>query len=85
MKRIVEIEGDGLQSLLGEKVLIMCMNYFYTGVLSGVNEDSIALNEAQIVYETGPFSNKKFKDSQNLPADEWFVRIETIESFGKLK
>ena len=38
MKRIVEVqevEGAGLLSLLGEKVILFCASYFYAGQVSG--------------------------------------------------
>ena len=39
MKKIVDdVDGEGLEKFLGEKVLLMCSNYFYTGKLIGVNE-----------------------------------------------
>lgn len=37
MKKLVEeVSGEGLEKLLGERVLIMCANYFYTGKLVAV-------------------------------------------------
>src|SRR5580700_1618212 len=54
MKKIVEIDTkEGLESLLGQKVLLLCANYFYTGRLVGVNRTCVLLDEAAIVYETG--------------------------------
>lgn len=85
MKKIVqEVSGEGLDKLLGEKVTLFCINYIYTGILSGINEDCILLTDAKIVYETGSFDSKEWKDAQKLP-HEWYVRINLIESFGKLK
>ncbi len=85
MKKIVqEVEGEGLTKLLGERVTLFCANYIYTGRLTGVNESCVLLTDAAIVYETGPFSDKKWKDAQNLPS-EWYVQVSAIESFGKLK
>jgi len=85
MKKIVtEVEGEGLEKLLGERVTIFCANYIYTGILSGVNETCVLLTSAAVVYETGPFGDKKWKDAQELP-EQWYVQIDAIESFGKLK
>ena len=85
MKKIVtEVSGEGLEKLLGEKVTLFCANYIYTGTLTGVNDDCVLLTNASIVYETGPFSDKKWKDAQELGGD-WYVQREAIESFGKLK
>ena len=85
MKKIVqEVTGEGLEKLLGERVTLFCANYIYTGILSGINENCVLLSDAAIVYETGPFSDKKWKDAQSLP-EGWYVQIAAIESFGKLK
>ena len=85
MKKIVqEISGEGLEKLLGERITLFCANYIYTGILSGVNETCVLLTDAAIVYETGSFSDKKWKDAQSLP-ENWYVQIDAIESFGKLK
>jgi hypothetical protein len=82
MKRIVEsTDASGLEALLGEKVQVWCCNYFYAGVLSGINEHDIELTSAQVVYETGPLTSK-FKDAQNLPGGVWYVRMSAIESYG---
>lgn len=84
MKKIVtvtEVEGQGLEALLGQKVTLFCANYIYHGVLSGVNTDDVLLDNAFIVYETGAFTDKGFKDAQKL-ADEWRVRTSAIESYG---
>ena len=85
MRKIVqEVEGEGLTKLLGERVTLFCANYIYTGVLSGVNDTCVLLTDAGVVYETGAFADKSWKDLQKLPS-EWYVQINAIESFGKLK
>lgn len=88
MKKLVtttEVEGAGLFSLMGARVLLMCSNYFYTGKLTGVNEDFVELEDPAIVYETGEWSAKAFKDEQKLPVKQFYVRIPAIESFGVAK
>ena len=85
MRKIVEeVSGEGLEKLLGERVTLFCLNYIYTGKLVGVNQSCALLNEASIVYETGEFTDKKWKDAQGLP-NQWYVQIGAIESFGVLK
>ncbi len=42
------------------------------------------LEDAAIVYETGPFADKTWKDAQKLPS-AWYVQCAFIESFGLLK
>lgn len=84
MKKLVqgqEVEGQGLESLLGQKVTLFCMNYIYHGELIGVNDVDILLKDAFMVYETGAFESKGFMDAQKL-AVEWRVRTTTIESYG---
>lgn len=86
MKRIIEeTENQGLESLLGERVLIFTAGYFYEGKLSGVNETCVELNDPHIVYETGSFSDDTYKDRQKLHTDKWFVSMGLIESFGVSK
>lgn len=87
MKKLVnvqEVEGEGLISLLGEKVILFCMNYFYAGTLVGVNSDCVLLENGGIVYETGPFSDNAWKDFQKIPGP-LYVRIGSIEAFAKGK
>ena len=85
MRKIVEeISGEGLEKLLGERVTLFCLNYIYTGKLMGVNASCVLLEDAAIVYETGELTDKKWKDAQTLP-EGWYVQINAIESFGKLK
>lgn len=81
IQTIVEVEGEGLQALLGKEVLIMCFNYFYAGKLIGVNDTFIKLENAHVVYETGSFALTKFKDAQKI-AEEYYIQLSAIESFG---
>ena len=85
MKVLVnEVENEGLFALMGKRVTLFCGVYIYTGKLVGVNDTCVKLQDAGIVYETGSFSDKKWKDCQSLPND-WYVTTQSIESFGKLK
>jgi hypothetical protein len=85
MKKLVavtEVEGEGLVSLLGKKVMIFCINYIYTGTLAGVNSSCVLLEDASIVYETGAFNSNKFTDAQKLPFP-LYVQMASIESFSE--
>jgi len=84
MKKIVEVSDEGFEGLLGEVVTIFCMNYFYTGKLVGVNESCVRLDDPSIVYETGEWEAKGWKDAQALPGTI-YVQIASIEAFGVLK
>lgn len=86
MRKIIETTDDeGLNLLLGEDVMIFCMNYIYAGKLAGINETYIRLDNAQIVYETGKYTEAGYKDAQELPGGIWYVQITSIESFGRGK
>ena len=83
MKKLVEVEtveGEGLLALLGQNVILFCMNYIYAGKLAGVNDTCVLLENAGIVYETGSFSDAAFGDFQKI--GDHYVQCAAIESFG---
>lgn len=87
MKKIVtvqEVDGEGLDGLLGQRITVWCLNYIYTGDLTGINDDYIKLENAAIVYETGPLGDKAWTDAQNLP-HPCYVMLRCVESFMVLK
>lgn len=82
MKKIIDqVEGEGLEKFLGEKILLLCANYFYSGVLKGINDTCVLLGNPYIVYETGEWDAATYKDAQKLP-EPWYVNINAIEAFG---
>jgi len=83
LKEIVEVENEGLVALLGKKVTIWCCRYIYAGTLAGVNTNDILLEGASIVYETGELQKDGFNDAQKLPS-QWYVRTDSIESYGEM-
>jgi hypothetical protein len=82
--QVIEVESEGMVSLLGKTVTLFCANYIYTGRLDGVNDKCVKLSSPKIVYETGDFSEKEWKDAQELPND-LYVQCGMIESFTILK
>ena len=84
MKRIVETQDGGFDSMLGEKVMLFCGVYIYTGKLVGANADHLELAEALLVYETGELASGSWKDAQKLPSP-WRVMRQAIESWGPAK
>ena len=82
--QVIEVETEGLIALLGKTITVFCANYIYTGKLVGVNDTCIKLSFPKIVYETGAFSDKQWKDAQELPND-LYVQCGMIESFTILK
>lgn len=85
MRKIVEEINEGLEALLGERVLLLCAGYFYEGILIGVSQDAVKLDDAAIVYSTGAWLDKSYSDIQKLHQKEWYVCRGLIESFGKSK
>lgn len=81
---VIEVENEGLVSLLEQTVTLFCAVYIYTGKLVGVNSSCVKLENAKIVYETGAFDNKTWKDAQSLPND-FYVQTAMIEAFGIVK
>ncbi len=83
MKKLVkQVEGEGLESLLGEYVVVWCLNYIYCGKLIGVNTHDILLEEAEVVYETGDLNASDFTDSQAV-VNPVYIRMACIESYTK--
>lgn len=88
MKKLVqvqEIEGEGLEALLGERVLLICAGYFYEGKLIGVNTEFVKLDDAAIVYSTGEWTDANYADIKKFHKKEWYVQKGLIESFGLSK
>ena len=86
MKKVVsvtEVDGEGLVGLLGERICFFCVNYIYEGRLAGVNDTCVLLEDAAVVYETGPFNGKEFKDAQRI-GPLWYVQLSAVESFGPI-
>ena len=84
LKEVIEVENEGLVALLGEVITVFCANYIYTGKLEGVNDTCIKLTSPKIVFETGDFNDKIWKDAQSLPND-LYLQLGMIESFTILK
>jgi len=86
MKTLIDnLQGEGFESFFGEVVTIFGAIYIYTGKLVGVDATCIKLENPSIVYETGSFSEKKWKDAQALPSKFLYIQIGMIEAFGIVK
>jgi len=83
--KVVEVEDEGFMALMDETITVMCLNYFYTGKLVGVNDTCILLEKPKIVYNTGEWSSEDWEDVQALPCEEYYIQTSAIESFGVLK
>lgn len=82
--QVIEVANEGFDALLGQTITVFCAIYIYTGKLVGNNKDFIKLEDPKIVYETGAFTAKEWKDAQALPND-LYIQKGMIESFGILK
>jgi len=85
MQKLIDVKDAGLPSLLNEKVILFCANYFYAGTLTGVNKTFVLLTDPSIVYETGEWGAKAWKDAQPLHVKELYVRVSMIEAYAKGK
>jgi hypothetical protein len=86
MKVLVESrENEGLDSFLGKQIAVWCLNYIYAGKLVGINDKTIKLEDAHIVYETGAFDESGWRNAQRLPGDSHYISIAAMESFGHVK
>lgn len=83
--KVEEVEGEGLLGLLEKRVLIMTAGYFYEGVLVGVNDTFVKLQDPHIVYEAGAWDEPTYTDPQKLHQDTWYVQLGLVESFGLSK
>lgn len=84
MKKLVsvqEVSGEGLEALLGENVMLFCMNYIYSGKLTGVNTSCVLLENPSIVYETGAFTKSGYTNAERLHTEKLYVQTAAIESF----
>ena len=88
MKQIVqvtEVEGEGLLALMGQRVTFTINDgFYYTGKLVGVNDTFVKLENPAVVYETGDFQSKQWKDAQPLPND-LYIMTRQICTFCVLK
>ena len=86
MKVVIENQdNEGLESLFDKEVTFFCMNYIYAGKLVGVNDDCVKIENPKIIYETGAFTEKSWKDAQALPNKYFYIQKSSIESFGECK
>jgi hypothetical protein len=76
--KVVEVETEGHVALLGKTVVVMTNVYFYTGTLEGVNDRNLKLGNPSIIYETGEWTSKKFKDVQKLPTDAIYLEYSNM-------
>lgn len=77
-------KSESIEQYLGKRVTIFGVVYIYTGDLVAIDKTWAKLENASIVYDTGPLMDKKWKDAQRLPHPV-LVRLSSVESFMELK
>jgi O-phosphoseryl-tRNA(Cys) synthetase len=80
---VKEVENEGFIALLGKNVEIFCGVYIYAGKLVGVGQTCVKLADPYLVYETGAFTDQKYKDAQAMGREYHYVSMQLIESFGE--
>ena len=71
------LANQGLASLQGERVMLMCSAFFYQGLLVYAGETFAVLEDCEIVYDTAAGGAKS-----KTPTQPWFVQRSAVESFG---
>jgi hypothetical protein len=83
LQNVVEVKEEGFLALIGKNVEVFCGIYIYAGKLVGVNTTCIKLENPHIVYETGGFLDKKYKDAQPMGRQFQYIAVGFVESFGE--
>lgn len=78
-----EVKEEGFMALLGKNIEVFCGIYIYAGKLVGVNDKCIKLANPHIVYETGGFLDKRYKDAQQMGREFHYIATGFIESYGE--
>lgn len=79
------IEVNGMEDLVGKKWAFQCARYIYFGKVKSVNSTFIELDEAQVVFDTGEYSNTSPSDAQDLPKKKAMVMRQSIEAIYPVK
>ena len=80
---VKEDTQEGFASLMGKNVEIQTGIYIYAGMLVGVNDSCIKLDNAHTVFETGEFKSKKYKDAQPRSNPVLYIQTANILAFNE--
>lgn len=83
LKEVQEVKDKGFAALLGKNIEIFCGVYIYAGKLVGVNSTCVKLANPYLVYETGAFSDKRYKEAQSMNREFHYISMSLVESFGE--
>ena len=79
------VEVNGMDDLVGKKWAFQCARYIYFGKVKSVNSTFIELDEAQVVFDTGEYSNTAPNDAQDLPKKKAMIMRQSVESIYPVK
>jgi len=68
--------------LMGKNITVWCGIYIYHGKLVDISDHVIYLEDPAVIYETGSFEEKHWRDAQPLNVKVWSVTFQSIESYG---
>ncbi len=77
-----EEKNKELETLMGMEVVLICVNFIYTGVVSAIHNDCVSITNAKIVLETGETTKDKMQVEAVLYSSKWTIMLDAIESFG---
>ena len=74
-----------MQGFINEKVIIYACRYIYTGVVNDVDDQTVVLTDASIIYDTGAHDKDKKSWDTVEPtwSSIWYIQLSSIESFGR--
>ena len=72
----------GLESYMGQTVVLYCSRYIYTGTLVSIDKFSLTLESARIVFDTGEHKATQWALVEPCVDPIWNVSLASIESFG---
>lgn len=78
MSRQVSSMAELIRSYEGHPVAILCMRYWYRGIVQHVGADFVTLSHARAVEQTGPSANQQATTEDPVPSDI-HVKIDVIE------
>ena len=78
------LEEDGYSELIGKNITVFCCRYIYYGKLIEEGKSFIKLQNPNIVYETGCFTENNFRDIQSMNTKTFSINKDSVESFGIL-
>ena len=77
--------NSSLESLKGQRVLLMCAAFFYEGKLTAVNAVDVTLENVAIVYDTGTWAKQGYETAEKMGKEPLYVHRHAIEAFRVAK